>query len=71
MKKTKHALKRQRQRGFRNIGVDVLIEFGIPTYGPGNVINYHLDRKTRNAIEKALNGKVVTSDNEIITMYHR
>ncbi len=81
--KTKHAIIRGQQRGIRENIVDMVLEYGVPSYKPGGATAWFIPRATANReisrlkrlivlIERSKQKIVVQSDTDItLTVYHK
>ena len=73
MEKTYHAEKRMQQRGFNEVIVEIIMNYGRQEHLPGGAIGIFLGdkeyRKFRKLIEKAKNAKVIMRDGQILTCF--
>jgi len=81
MKKSKHAKKRIRQRGFSNISVELICQFGRHERALGGAEKIILGKKEYQKaiqefkriiqiLDKAKNGKAIIINDDLITVYH-
>ena len=80
MKMSKHAETRKQQRGFSDFSLTVIHRFGREEKAPGGATRIILGKREHQQVvgefkkmiqmlDKAKGGKLITCDNEIITVY--
>lgn len=81
MKTTKHAIKRIRQRGFSQLSIDMIRQFGRLERAPGGASRLVFGNKEYQkavkefkraiqVLDKARGGSIIIKDDSLLTVYH-